>query len=131
MNCRPTERQAIIDGAAAWVETYLWRAGLPDGVVTEEGAHLRARARENHLEPGPFLLRRRRGQTDAISNNTGGSITAPDGVTLFIAGLRDICNELGEDYKRVRHALVDQADDKKWVPQNARPAYAAPSRCVP
>ena len=32
------ERQSIIDGAAAWVETYLWRAGLPDGVVTE-GAH--------------------------------------------------------------------------------------------
>ena len=34
------ERQSIIDGAAAWVETYLWRAGLPEGVVTEGGAAL-------------------------------------------------------------------------------------------
>ena len=49
------ERQAIIDGAAAWVETYLWRAGLPEGVVTEEGALYERVIEKITLNPGRFF----------------------------------------------------------------------------
>ena len=122
------ERQSIIDGAAAWVETYLWRAGLPDGVVTE-GEQLAERVLDKiTLNPGRFFYSA--GETPPSNFkqywgvNFGGS-----GVTLFIAGLKDICKEMGEDYKRVRHALLNQADDKKWTEVLARPASgAAPMR---
>jgi hypothetical protein len=118
------ERQSIIDGAAAWVETYLWRAGLADGVVTEEGAIYERVLEKITLNPSRFYYADGEDKTRNIKQYWGVNHGA-DGVTLFIDGLRDICKEMGEDYKRVRHALVDQADDKKWVPQNARPAYGA------
>ena len=118
------ERQAIIDGAAAWVETYLWRAGLPEGVVTEEGALYERVIEKITLNPGRFFYAAGEEKPSNFKQYWGVN-HGPCGVTLFIAGLKDICNELGEDYKRVRHALVDQADDKKWVSQNSRPACGA------
>ena len=88
-----TERQTIIDGAAAWVETYLWRAGLPEGVVTEEGALYERVIEKIALNPGRFFYV---GDDERPSNfkEYWGVNYGSHGVVLFIAGLRDICKEL-------------------------------------
>lgn len=127
------ERQSIIDGAAAWVENHLWRAGLPEGVVTEESALYERVIEKIAMNPGRFYYpasdEKPRSFKEYWGVNYGGC-----GVTIFIAGLKDMCAEMGEDYKRVRHALVSQSDDKKWTESNNRPAPgAAPMRglCSP
>lgn len=115
------ERQAIIDGAAAWVETYLWRAGLPEGVVTEEGALYERVIEKIALNPGRFFYV---GDDERPSNfrEYWGVNYGSHGVVLFIAGLRDICKEMGEDHKRVKHALTSQSDPaKNWTDKLVRP----------
>ena len=115
------ERQAIIDGAASWVETYLWRAGLPEGVVTEEGALYERVIEKIALNPGRFFYVGDDERPSSFREYWGVNYGS-HGVVLFIAGLRDICKELGEDHKRVKHALTSQTDpDKKWTDKLVRP----------
>ena len=118
------ERQSIIHGAENWLETYLWRAGLPDGVVTEEGQLVERVLEKITMNPGRFF------PMSSDEKRTGfkeywGVDFGELGVTVFLSGLRDICKEIGEDYQRVRHALISQPDGNRWTEQQRRPARGA------
>jgi len=115
------ERQSIIDSAASWVETYLWRAGLPEGVVTEESALYERVMEKIILNPGRFFYVADDQRPTSFREYWGVNYDG-GGLILFLAGLKDICKEMGEDYTRVKHALTSHKDDaKQWTDKNVRP----------
>jgi hypothetical protein len=90
-------------------------------VVTEEGALYERVIEKIALNPGRFFYV---GDDERPSNfrEYWGVNYGSHGVVLFIAGLRDICKELGEDHKRVKHALTSQSDPaKNWTDKLVRP----------
>jgi hypothetical protein len=119
------EAAEIIEGARQWLETYVWRAGLPKDFQDESELLVEKFLQHLRANPHRFLWQSTEKKDDPRSSLWGWETRLRE---LFVpaTAFEQICVDIGEDKSRVKHALLKSLpDDEKWTYIQARPRHGS------
>jgi hypothetical protein len=119
------EAAEIIDGARQWLETHVWRAGLPEN-SGDEGKML-AEKFVQHLRANShrLLWQKKAKDEDQPRTTVWGWETRNHEVFVPATAFEQICVDLNEDKARVKQALLSLPDNEKWTYIQARPRHGS------